>query len=95
MFRGVVGSIKWAYFTAAAINGYAVARVGTSYRLRGTVVLSDAYNLTQRPLFFIAPFQGGEFRWPIENMEIRAGTIEATLGKLETITHGQNALRPT
>ena len=64
---GVVASIRWAYYTAAAVNGYTVTRdpVTREWSATGTIVLADAFKLSQRPLVFVAPFKGGEWTWPI------------------------------
>lgn len=81
LIRGVVGQIKWHYYTAAAINGYTVSRNDQrEWSLRGTVVLSDAFKLTQRPLTFVAPHAKGEWRWPIESMTVADGSLVAKLG---------------
>ena len=82
---GVVGQIKWSYYVAAAINGYAVTRTGkgesAQWSLRGTIVNADAYKMAQRPLHFVAPHQKGEWRWQITSHDIQDGTITATLGQ--------------
>jgi hypothetical protein len=81
---GVVGQITWAYYTAAAINGYTVTRADGRWHLVGTVVMTDAYKLSQRPLFFVAPHAQGEFRWPILSIEhdpdVGPNQLRATLG---------------
>lgn len=80
---GVVASIAWHYYTAAAINGYTVTRAADgSWRASGTVVLSDAFKLAQRPLTFIAPHANGEWRWPIDTLTVANGRLTATLGEL-------------
>lgn len=81
---GVVGQIKWAYYVAAAINGYTVTRAETGeWRLSGTVVLADAFKLAQRPLTFVAPHAKGEWRWPIQSLELANGQVFARLGPPE------------
>lgn len=82
MIRGVVGQVKWSYYNAAAINGYTVTRSKTGgWSLRATVVLSDAFKLAQRPLFFVALHAKGEWRWPIESFDLGPSqTLVATLG---------------
>lgn len=80
---GVVGHIKWHDYTAAAINGYTVTRSGTDWFLRGTVVLSDAYKMAQRPLTFVATTDKGAWRWPIDSFHLAEGAFTATLGSLE------------
>lgn len=79
--RGVVGQVKWAYYMAAALNGYTVRRSATgAWSLRGVVVQADAFKLSQRPLVFVAPHDKGEWRWPILDFELQAGTLTARLG---------------
>ena len=82
---GVVASIRWAYYTAAAVNGYAVTRdpVTKAWSVTGTIVLADAFKLSQRPLAFVAPHQGGAWTWPILDPVPRvAGPFTARLGPL-------------
>lgn len=83
--RGVVGRIDWGYFSAAAINGYALSRSeDASWALTGTVVTFDAFKLRQRPLTFVAPHKDGEWRWPILHLDLGEGhgprVLRATLG---------------
>jgi hypothetical protein len=79
--EGVVGQVKWAYYTAAAINGYVVTRSKDNrWSLRGTIVLADAFKLSQRPLTFVAPTAKGEWRWPIVDLQIISGELTAQLG---------------
>jgi hypothetical protein len=78
--RGVVGLIKWHYFTAAAVNGYTVTRSRTDvWSLRCNVVNADAFKMSQRPLRFVAPHEKGEWVWMIESLELRDGTCTASL----------------
>jgi hypothetical protein len=78
---GVVGHVKWAYYTAAAVNGYKVTRSADNrWSLRGTIVLADAFKLSQRPLMFVAPTEKGEWRWPIVDLQIISGELTAQLG---------------
>jgi hypothetical protein len=82
---GVVGQIKWAYYMAGAINGYRVERTGQTWTLAGRLVMHDAFKLAQRPLMFVAPHKGGEWRWPILALEIAGDQITARLGRLESV----------
>jgi hypothetical protein len=80
---GVVASIRWADYTAAAVNGYTVTRdpVTRAWSVTGTIVLADAFKLTQRPLRFVAPHAHGQWVWPIETPVPRqAGPFMAKLG---------------
>lgn len=91
MITGVIGVIRWHDYVAAAIHGYTVQpldRQGRAWSLRATVVVSNPFNLTQRPLTFVAKHKGGEWRWPIEQHEMQTqhGTpvLTARLGPEET-----------
>jgi hypothetical protein len=77
---GVVGSIMWAHYTAAQLEGYTVRRTDDRWTLQATVVLADAFKLAQRPLIFVAPTTHGEWRWPILSLDVVEHTLTATLG---------------
>lgn len=84
MLRGVVGLIKWSYYTAAQIEGYTVTRTkaGTVWTLTATVVLSDAFKMAQRPLTFVAKHAKGAWTFPIVSFALNRDThqLTATLG---------------
>jgi hypothetical protein len=88
MLRGIVGRVKWQYYTAAAINGYTVTRIaGGGLSLVGTVVMRDAFKLAQRPLTFEAPHAKGIWAWPILAYTLtESGRLTATLGP-EILAH--------
>lgn len=89
MVTGVVGHIKWRYYTAAAINGYTVApaKDRQTWALVATVVLSDAFKMAQTPLTFHAKHAKGEWRWPIVSCVVDDNhRLTATLGRLEHTT---------
>lgn len=94
VLKGVVGQIKWSYYTAAAINNYTVSQSDGQWTLRATVVNHDAFKLKQKPLIFVAPHEKGDWRWPIEGYELQGGVLTAHLGApLETNSHGAIAIR--
>ena len=80
MLTGVVGHIKWRYYTAAAINGYTVTRnkAGTVWSLTATVVLSDAFKMAQTPLTFVAKHAKGQWTFPIVSMIVNGDTHQLT-----------------
>lgn len=79
--RGVVGQIRWSYYTAAAINGYTVTHTPAgAWTLRATIVASDAFKLRQKPLRFVAPHKAGSWVWPIESCDLVNGVLTARLG---------------
>src|SRR5262245_36722613 len=96
--RGVVASLTWGYYPAATIEGYTVTKKpGGLYTVDATVVWSNAFNLQQTPLAFIAPVRWQdrevEWRWPVLAWELRAGTFGARLGPLE-VSDGALSVRP-
>jgi len=88
VLTGVVGHIKWHYYTAAAINGYTVSRSSRGeWSLTATVVLDNAYNLAQTPLTFVAMHLKtsrtgakvkAEWRWPILSKSLNRDTHQLT-----------------
>jgi hypothetical protein len=93
--RGKVASIKWAYYTAAAVHDYTVTRDKASgtWAAVGAFVpgLVDAYKMAQRPLFFLAPFKRGVWRWEIQTLTMHdGGRFAARLGPItiEATNHG-------
>lgn len=96
--RGHVAVIKWSYYNAAAVEGYAVVRDdGGVWTATGAIVpgAADAYKLAQRPLYFVAPHKGGAWRWVIDSLTVDRGRFTARLGPM--ITEGANGIiaRPT
>ena len=81
--RGVVASIRWAYYTAAKIEGYTVTRSKTGqWSVHAQVILADAFKVKQRPLLFVAWHDKGEWRWPIDTdtMHLDNNILRANLG---------------
>ena len=92
---GVNGQIKHGYHVAAEVNGYTVAcSPEKAWSLRATVAHADAFRLAQRPLVFVAPFkrvwndelkrwigEDGEWRWPIDTLDVQGVTVTANLGQ--------------
>jgi hypothetical protein len=72
---GVVGRLEWGWHPAASINGYTITRTKKTkaWALRATVVHVDAFNITQRPLVFIAPHQRGAWRWVVRRVRFPDG----------------------
>lgn len=86
--RGRVAAVKWAYYTAAAVEGYTVTHDPTAgWSVVGTMLPGavDAYKLAQRPLYFVAPFKRGAWRWEIQTLTRRdGGGFAARLGPVST-----------
>ena len=69
MVSGVVASIRWAYYDAAAINGYTVTRDKDTreWSVSANIVIADAFKLSQRPLYLVVPYKGGCWMWRIRD----------------------------
>ena len=92
---GRVAALKWAYYNAAAIEGYTVTRDDRKvWTATGSIVPGavDAFKLAQRPLFFVAPFKGGAWRWEVESLTLANGQFTARLGPM--VTEGHNGIIP-
>ena len=91
--RGAVGFVTWSYYRAASVANFTVTRskphlgdckcarcAAGRWSLRGTLVLSDSFKLSRKPLLFVVPTQKGDMVWPITDLEIKDRTVTATLG---------------
>jgi len=88
VLSGIVGHIKWGHYTAAAINGYSVApnnKARTEWSLTATIVLADAFKMSQLPLVFVAKHAKGEWRFPIKRFTRYEFRLTATLGPPQTL----------
>ena len=85
VIRGAVAHVKWSYYVAAGIHGYTVKRDKTTgaWSLTGTVVVSDAFKMRQRPLTFVVPTKQGNWEWEIQTLDIQQGTVRATLAPFQ------------
>ena len=91
IIRGVVAQVRWAYYTAAAVEGFTVVRNTTPRRpgvparwsLKARIITSDPFKMQQRPLMFIAPHAKGRWQWPIEDYIVINGELTAKLGPVE------------
>jgi hypothetical protein len=92
---GVVGAVRWGYYTAAVIEGYTVMGRGPKGALRWSLtarmVQADAFKLSQRPLVFVALHAQGSWRWPIVTWTRVGDELRAELGPVEEHV----TLRPT
>jgi hypothetical protein len=94
---GIVGAIRWDYYTAAGIHGYTASCTKDGvWSLTATVVLSDAFKMAQRPLVFVAMHAkkglDGQcvvktaWRWPILSYTLVDHQLTAKLGPPEEET---------
>jgi hypothetical protein len=90
MLSGKVGKISWGYYAAADVHGYTVLRTKDTkqWSMTGVVGACNKFNLTQRPLVFIAPHQKGHWEWPIRSITVEHGVISAQLGEPQTVSTG-------
>lgn len=82
--KGMDGSIRWAYHTAALIRAWTIEHGDQGYTLSATVVKSDIFRISQRPLVFIAPHVKGVWRWPVIELQISGASLTAKLGPRDT-----------
>lgn len=79
--RGVNGSVRWSYHTAAVLQGWSVTPNPDkkTFTLKATMATSDAFKLTQRPLVFVAPLNGGAWELDITDVKTIGTALTATL----------------
>lgn len=77
------GAIHWGYYSAGSLRSCVLTRTEGVWTLAGTVVESDAYRLSQRPLVFVVTHQHGSWTWPIVSLQIEGGSCSASLGPPE------------
>jgi hypothetical protein len=86
MLTGVQGQIRWHHYSCAAVHGFTVARGKDrrTWSLVGIVGVTNAFNLTQTPLTFVAPHAKGSWRWPVVSFVVDANKrLTAKLGPLQ------------
>lgn len=93
VIRAVLGYITWSYYRAGSLTEIVVTRSNPHvackcarcaegrWRLQATLVLSDAFKLSRKPLLFVVPTQKGNMVWPITDIEIKDRAVTASLGK--------------
>jgi hypothetical protein len=83
--QGVIGQVRWSYYIAAAVHGYAVMHdeKTDTWSLKANIVNHDSFKLSQRPLAFVALHANGSWRWPIRDFNIHQGVMTARLGPME------------
>lgn len=75
--------VKWGYHSAAVLRNCTVTRTDGVWSLTGTVVKSDAFRLSQRPLAFEVTLQHGIWRWPVNTLQMDGASLTAGLGQKE------------
>ena len=91
--RAPKGFVTWSYYRAASVTNITVTRsvphigdcrcatcAAGRWVLRATLVVSDAFKLSRKPLLFVVPTQKGDMVWPITDLVITDRTVTATLG---------------
>jgi len=92
LIRAGVGYITWSYYRAGSCTQVTVSRstphiackcarcAEGRWMLRATLVLSDAFKLSKKPLLFVVPTKKGDMVWPITDLEIKDRAVTASLG---------------
>jgi hypothetical protein len=87
IIRGTAAEIRWAYYIAAGVEGWALRpprKDGPQvWTLSARLVGSDAFKMAQRPLLFVTQFGKGRSVWPIERFQMTGDQLTATLGRRE------------
>ncbi len=78
--KGVNGSLRYGYHDAAAFSAWTLTRIPTGWSLTATIRTSNAFWVSQRPLTFEAPYQGGSWRFPVLELQVEGATLTAVLG---------------
>ena len=88
---GVQGRLERGYFVAATIEGYTVTQHDGQWSLTAKLVTADAYQLTQRPLMFVAGPRD-TWRWAVLTCTVTNGRLSAQLAPMTAAGSG-NACR--
>lgn len=76
------GLIRWGYDTAATLNGWSIApQKNGTFTLSGAVADVHPFNVTQKPLTFVAPVHNTELRLAVQTLTLDKRTLTATLVK--------------
>lgn len=81
--RGVNGSLMLGYQIAGSLGAWTVTRSDDVWSLTATVVNTNAFRISQRPIVFEARHAKGVWRWPITSLQIAGASLTAVLGPPE------------
>lgn len=77
--------MRWGYHQAATLRDWTIEKSAGGYALSAQVVNADTFRVSQRPLTFVAPVQGGSWRFPITTLQMTGVSLSATLGPKESV----------
>jgi len=80
---GVTGSLKWSYHEAGLLGAWTVTTAEGVRTLSVTLLKSDAYRVSQRPLVFVASVANAVRRWSVSELQIQGASLTAVLGPME------------
>ena len=78
---GTEASVRWGYHVAASVTAWSIIPDDGRLTFTASLVQSDHYRLSQRPLVFVVTRKGVTLRWPILELQINGATVTATLGQ--------------
>lgn len=84
--------VRWSWHTAACLRNCTVTRTDGVWSLSGSIVTCNARRLSQQPLTFVVPVQGGTWRWPVESLQIADAVLMARLGPKELSDSAKESL---
>lgn len=80
---GVQGLLRHGYHIAGTLGAWTVTRHDGVWSLSASIVQTDAFRISQRPLAFVAQHQHGIWRWPITSLQVTGASLSAVLGPKE------------
>jgi len=89
LIRGTTGTIRWAYYIAAGVEGWTLLMapprpgVKSQWTLSARIVGSDPFKMAQRPLLFVTVVREKRWLFPIAEFRIVGDRMTATLGPRE------------
>ena len=81
---GVSGLLKWGYYEAATVGAWTLTSEAGVRTLSATLVKSDAFRVSQRPLRFVATRDDASWVLPVTELQIEGASLTAVLGPRET-----------
>ena len=81
--QGVLAVIRHGYHVAGTVGAWTVTRGEHGWTLTASIVKTDTFRMSQRPLVFVAGHALGVWRWPITSLQMTGASLTAVLGPME------------
>lgn len=76
--------LRHGYHVAGTLGAWTVTKTEHGWTLTASVLTSDAFRVSQRPLAFVAKHQTGLWCWPITTLQMTGASLSAELGPMES-----------